>query len=320
MLELLLLSLLFAANVEPAQSAAVGVAPSSISIPAPVEKRHNPHSALGVPYHSWILAPATVTIDPDGRVTDMTLRPISVVHLSSNLGTFQPVGETTLIPRDAERFENAARAALQEARFEKQDGGAPRRSFVNLAWKAYGGSMNVEAAESGGSLRHAPNVLARTFAKGTTFYVWGGVEVSVEAKPLETIDDDNRRLALGLPSPSFVEKLGPSCRVLESAPSGTVGKHLDNGLLPLEPLELEFPERKRRDRDGGIVILVAQVASDGSVSAVYPTHTTPGRPAFAESAIRSICRLEFNPPRLNGEPVVGLHVQHAEFKISPSAR
>ena len=305
---------LLAVTVAPAQSPAVCVAPISISVSAPIKEQHNPHLALGAPFNSWILALATVVIGPDGRVIDVIMRPISVAGLGSKTGAFKPLTQT-LLPRDARLFESVALAALEGARFESGDGG-PRRSFVNFAWKAYGGSMDVGAAESGGTLRHSPGVLARTFAKGTTFYFWGGVDVAIEAKRFEAVDGDNRRRVLGLPSESFAEKLAPGCRVLDGAPSGRWAPNLDDDLRPLERLEPAYPDAERRDRAQGIVLMMVQVAPDGSVSGVYPSRTTPGRPAFAESAIRSTCRLRFNEPRFDGEAVYGLHWQHAEFETS----
>jgi hypothetical protein len=312
----LLLLLLFSVTGTAAQPVPVGVAPTSISVDAPLEAQHNPHLKLGAPFHSWIVASGTVTIAPDGRVTDLTLQPISIAGLSSKLGAFQPM-DRTLVPDDAERFERAARAALERAVFEPLDGDPPRRSFVNLAWKARGGSMDIGAAESGGALRRAPGVLARTFAKGTTFYLWGGPDVAVEARRLAPVEDADRREALGLPSATFVEALAPRCPVVAEAPEGVYWQQLDDGLQPREPLQLEYPYSERSQSGHGIVVLVLQVAPNGSVSAVHPTHAVPGRPAFAESAITSACRLRFNLPRLNGEPVHGLYWQHAEFTSQP---
>ncbi len=125
----------------------------------------------------------------------------------------------------------------------------------------------------------------------------------------------SRREALGLPSPSFAESLPAACEVLERQPSGVFSQNLDEPLRPGEELNFEYPEAERRARAEGVVLLLVRVTADGSVSGAYTSQPTPGHPAFAESVIRTACRLRFNKPRRADAPVTALFPQYAEFKL-----
>lgn len=285
-----------------------GLAPISIEIPAPVVPEGL--QDLEVPLDYWILVGTVATIDSDGLVVESTARRGKFSRLVGT-GNFDSRNLVENLPSfDCEPFRTAALTALDGARFESRKG-APYKSFINFAWRV--GALKTPSSKLVNirGLRDGESVLARTFAKGTSFYLWKGVGESVETSfaPFEPNPD-----ALGYPSLDFLANL-EDCQVVTHPLVGYTEEQLDSNVRSLEPLQVPYPQRERRLRVTGTVVLQIRIDKTGRVSAVHLIRAVPGFPGFAESTIATVCDLRYQVPRRDGLPVPAVHTIHSSFRM-----
>ncbi|ANM30869.1 hypothetical protein ABI59_16735 [Acidobacteria bacterium Mor1] len=74
-------------------------------------------------------------------------------------------------------------------------------------------------------------------------------------------------------------------------------------LIPESKVEPPFPEKARRERVGGIVLLKIRIETDGSVSDIKVDRCTKPGYGFEQKAIEAVSQWRYEPPTRDGEPV-----------------